>query len=139
MPFCEPLEALYSMKASGRVGRPNSCGEAWCGWSQCGEDNDLVAVYQQRRKRIGNNHAWRIGDPKPRNFRMRHTWPSNDYHANRQLWRERFASAVLGWQNLTAFEKAYYNTIAKKKGRFGYHYFIEDYLDYWYPIMFPPP
>jgi hypothetical protein len=128
MPFCKSFEALYSMKVRGRVGRPNSCGESWCGWSQCGEENLLSAVYQQRRKRIGNNHNWRIGDPKPRNFRMRHTWPPQNNTPAKIASMNNFANAVAAWQALTKEQKAYYNEIALKRRRHGYNFFISQFL-----------
>jgi len=128
MPFLEPCNALYSLKARGRVGRPMLCGWAWCGWSQCGEEIEICGVYQQRRKRAGNNANWHIGDPKPLNFFQAPTWPTNEYYAARQAWRGQFAAAVLAWQGLTAEQKAYYNANVTKKGRTGYHEFLSKYL-----------
>lgn len=128
MPFLKSCEALYSVKATGRLGRPMFCGEAWCGWSQCGEENEHVGVYQQRRKRSGNNHNWHISDPKPRNFRMKHTWPPQNDTPAKITSMQNFADAVAAWQGLTEEQKASYNELAKKLNRDGYQYFISKFL-----------
>jgi hypothetical protein len=124
MPFVTYPQQILGLKIRKRLGLPNQCGWAICGWSQCGDVNQFSGVYQQRRKRIGNNHTWRIGDPKPHNFMQKPAWPSNVYHENRQIWRNQFKVAVEAWQALTSEQKEGYNKIAIKKGRHGYNFFI---------------
>jgi len=128
MPFIEPIRALYSFKAWGRMGRPMLCGYAWCGWSQCGEDIEMAGVYQQRRHRIGNGLREPIIFGAQKNFFQAPTWPVNPRTVKQQAWRSNFADAVLAWQNLTDEQKAYYNAKNDRRGWSGYNYYLSCYL-----------
>ena len=128
MPWVEKKQAVIGFKVWKRIGRPMLCGYAWCGWSQCGEEIEWCGVYQQRRHRKGYWYTGEIQMGGPRNFFMAPTWPTNEYHENRQLWRGTFADAVQAWQSLTDEEREAYNIKAIKKSRHGYNYFLSQYL-----------
>lgn len=128
MPFITPWEGLYSMIMTKRLGRPMLCGTAWCAWSQCGEENDKVGVYQRRARRKGTIIGGEVLMQSKENFVMKHTWPVNPQTETQQAWRATFADAVLAWQALTDEERAWYRKRGTKLRRNGYAIFISTYL-----------
>ena len=128
MPFVEFPQRSSDIIIRKRLGLPNKCGWAVPGWSQCGDDNDFTGVYQQRRRRIGCWHAWRIGNPKPLNFVMKPAWPSQPASALRDAQQEKLKTALPMWQALTSAEKDVYNVIATKRSKRGYDLFMRQTL-----------
>ena len=123
-PSVEFSRQFVNLTIRKRLGLPNKCGWAVPGWSQCGDDNDFTGVYQARKKRIGNWHNWRIGDPKPLTFVMKPTWPTPVYCAANEARRAKLKTALSMWQALTNAEKNVYNDIASRISKRGYDYFM---------------
>jgi hypothetical protein len=128
MPFITAFEKIPAFKITKQLGLPNMCGWAIPGWSECGDDNNYSGVYQARRRRIGNNENWRIGDPKPLNFFMRPYWPTQPPSALRDAQQDKFKTALLMWQALTSEQKMFYNRIATRRSKRGYDLFMSQTL-----------
>jgi len=59
--------------------------------------------------------------------KMKFYRPTNPRTPAQQANREKFTSAMVGWQSLTELEKSVYNTRAKKRQMFGWGLFIREY------------
>lgn len=128
MPFVQPFEGLISMVMTKRMGRPMFAGYAWCGWSQCGEENERVGVYQRRPRRKGTVPGGEVFMQKKENFVMRHTWPINPQTVPQQAWRTTFANGVQAWHDLTEEEKAWYRKRGTRIAKTGFCVFMSSYL-----------
>lgn len=60
--------------------------------------------------------------------KMKFYVPTNPESPAQQANREKFASAMQAWGELTLEEKALYNKNAKKRNMFGWGYFIREYF-----------
>lgn len=110
------------------MGKPNFFGWIKFGWSEFGDDNYASGVYQQRRNRKWNGVDGFIMISGPRNFIMKPAWPVQPPSEARDAQQAKFKTALLAWQALTAEQKKYYNTIASRKSRRGYDYFMSKTL-----------
>jgi len=54
--------------------------------------------------------------------------PTNPQTEEQQAWRQVFADAITGWQNLTSEQKEVYNAKVKYKPYSGYNLYIREYL-----------
>lgn len=128
MPIISPFKEFYSAAVQKRYGRPNSCAEAVCGWSQCGDDDERAAVYQKRHRRAD---FWRPGYTPKKGIgfcKERYYYGHNPQTLSQQFNRNRFGDAVRAWQMLTNEEKSVYNKIAVKLSKSGYNLFIASWL-----------
>ena len=128
MPFVGYPQQILGFVIRKRLGLPNKCGWAICGWSQCGDINDFSGVYQQRRNRRWNGIGGFIISQRQRNFMQKPAWPVQPPSEARDAQQAKFKTALLAWQSLTTAEKKYYNTIASRKSRRGYDYFMSKTL-----------
>jgi len=128
MAWANNRQRTIGMVVRKKIGRPMFCGLAWCGWSQCGEENELAGIYQMRRIRAG---IWKwYNDKFGRNqiCFMRHYHKIYENTPAQQICAGKFQDAVLAWQGLTDEQKMAYNVIANKRSRKGYNFFISQYL-----------
>jgi hypothetical protein len=128
MAWKKKTEGLISIIQQGRVCRPTLCGQAICGWSECGEDFEMGGVYEMRRKRSG---IWKWGNGqfgKASVCVKAHYWPNNPKTENQVICQDKFALAVSAWQALTSEQKLVYNQRAKGRVLSGYNLFIREYL-----------
>ena len=128
MPFIGHFEKIPAFVIRKRLGRPNKCGWAICGWSQCGDINEYSGVYQQRRNRQWNGMGGFIISQRQRNFIMKPAWPTQPASAARDAQQSKFITALQAWQALTNEQKSVYNTIASRRSRRGYVYFMSKTL-----------
>jgi hypothetical protein len=128
MAWIQKTEGLISFIQQGRMGRPMLCGQAMCGWSQCGEEIEQAGVYQNRRVRQGNWSWYGKITGKTKICKMLHTWPVYPNTPSQQTSNNKFASAVAGWQSLTSEQKSVYNERAKGKVLSGYNLYISEYM-----------
>ena len=124
MPFVGVGEYVPADTIRKRLGKPNMFGWIIFGWSEFGDDNYASGVYQQRRNRRWNGINGFISEKHPRNFIMKPAWPVQPPSEARDAQQAKFKTALLAWQALTAEQKAYYNTIASRRSRRGYDYFM---------------
>ena len=128
MTWKKKTEGLISIIQQGRMGRPMLCGQAMCGWSQCGEDIEQAGVYEMRRKRQG---IWKWGNGqfgKASVCVKAHYWPNNPKTVNQVICQDKFALAITAWQALTPTEKLVYNEKVGKRVMSGYNLFIREYM-----------
>lgn len=128
MPFVEYPQRAIALTIRKRLGLPNMCGWATCGWSQCGDDNIYTGMYQQRRNRKWNGVGGFIISNHQRNFVQCPSWPVQPPSDARDLQQDKFKTALLAWQSLTSEQKKYYNTIASRRSRRGYDFFMSKTL-----------
>lgn len=128
MPFIKSFEKIPALIIRKRLGLPNMCGWSIPGWSQCGDDNNYTGVYQQRRPRHFNSVTgkWEFGRQK--NFWQMPAWPIQPASVARDAQQAKFVTALEMWQALTSEQKVAYNTIASRRGRRGYDYFMSKTL-----------
>ena len=60
--------------------------------------------------------------------RKRYYFPRDPKKEAQQANRQKFAGAVLAWQNLTSEQKSYYNEFGKRNGKRGYNVFLKRHL-----------
>jgi len=128
MPFISSWDRLPAIIIRKRLGKPNLCGWAICGWSECGDNNPWSGVYQQRRNRQWDGVGGFVISQKQRNFIQKPAWPSQPPSEARDAQQAKFKTALEMWQALTPEEKKAYNSIAIKKSRRGYDYFMSKTL-----------
>lgn len=128
MPFVGVGEYIPADTLRKRMGKPNFFGWIMFGWSEFGDDNYASGVYQQRRNRRWNGVNGFISAKNPRNFIMKPAWPVQPASALRDAQQAKFSTALSMWQALTSEQKAVYNTIATRKSRRGYDYFMSKTL-----------
>jgi hypothetical protein len=128
MPFIDTFEYVPCFTIKKRLGKPNFFGWIIFGWSEFGDDNYVSGVYQQRRHRRWNGVDGFISEKRPLNFIMKPAWPVQPPSEARDNQQEKFKFALLAWQALTTEEKKYYNTIASRRSRRGYDYFMSKTL-----------
>lgn len=124
MPFVNVGHYIPADTIRKRMGLPNGFGWIMFGWSQFGDDNYWQGVYQQRRNRRYDGFGHFVPTSGPRNFIMKPTWPVQPASSLRDAQQLKFRNAVTAWQSLTLDQKKVYNTIATKKSRQGYQYFL---------------
>lgn len=128
MPFVEVGQYIPADTLRKRMGLPNGFGWLRFGWSEFGDDNYYQGVYQQRRNRKWNGVDGFNMISGPRNFIMKPAWPTQPASALRDAQQAKFSTALGMWQALTAEQKKYYNTIASRRSRRGYDYFMSKTL-----------
>jgi len=128
MPFVEVGELIPADTIRKRLGKPNYFGWICFGWSEFGDDSYCSGVYQQRRKRKWNGVDGFIISQRQRNFIMKPAWPVQPPSALRDAQQLKFKNALLAWQALTDEEQKSYNTIASRRSRRGYDYFMSKTL-----------
>jgi len=99
-----------------------------CGWSQCGDIGELNGVYQQRRHRKWDGIGGFIIAQKQNNFFQKPAWPAQPPSEARDAQQAKFKTALEMWQALTIEQKKYYNTIANRRSKRGYDYFMSKTL-----------
>ncbi len=105
------------MQVWGKLGKPSGLGHFTLGWSELGEINMALGVYQRRRTKQGK-----------KSIHMRYTWPKNPQTQKQQDWRQIFADAMDAWKNLTDAEKEVYNNARYPEGMNGHNRFVREYL-----------
>jgi len=128
MPFVEVGHYIPADTLRKRMGKPNGFGWIIFGWSEFGDDNYYQGVYQQRRNRHWNGVDGFISDKHPRNFIMKPAWPVQPPSVARDAQQAKFKTALAMWQTLTTNEKTLYNTIASRRSKRGYDYFMSKTL-----------
>ncbi len=128
MPFVEVGQYIPADTLRKRMGLPNGFGWLRFGWSEFGDDNYYQGVYQQRRNRKWDGIDGFIMTSGPRNFIMKPAWPTQPASVARDAQQAKFSTALSMWQALTIEEKKYYNTIASRRSRRGYDYFMSKTL-----------
>lgn len=120
--------STLSLGLHGKLGHPNEYGFNDLGKSQYGEFNPQAGTY--RRGRTGYNNRGYNPERKSERIlvQMRDCTPNNPRTVLQQQGRNKFKEAIAAWQALTPLEKATWNATARKKGRYGYHAFITDFL-----------
>ncbi len=128
MPFVEVGTLVIADTVRKRLGKPNFFGWIMFGWSEFGDNNYCSGVYQQRRNRQYDytKMKWKFG--RPRNFIMKPAWPVQPPSVARDAQQAKFSTALSMWQALTAEQKKYYNSIANRRSRRGYDYFMSKTL-----------
>jgi len=128
MPFVEVGQYIPADTLRKRMGIPVGFGWLIFGWSEFGDDNFYQGCYQQRRNRKWNGKGGFIMIGPPRNFIMKPAWPVQTPSVARDAQQAKFSTALSMWQGLTAEQKKYYNTIASRRGKRGYDYFMSKTL-----------
>lgn len=128
MPFIEVCDTIPAEKITKRLGKPNLFGWIRFGWSEFGENSPYNGFYQQRRNRQWNGIDGFIISQTQRNFCMKPYWPVQPPSEARDAQQAKFITALGMWQALTAEQKKDYNTIAIRKSRRGYDYFMSKTL-----------
>lgn len=117
MPVKHSVKNLLSVESRKKIGLPNGCGRAICGWSLCGDWNDRSAIYRVRHYE-GQKHKERL-----------EFYPYIITNTTEQATRRAtFADAVLAWQNLAENQKSEFNRKAIGRHMSGYNLFIRYYL-----------
>lgn len=117
-----------ALEAHGKLGTGSGYGFARRGISKFGDQRRFTGIYQKRNTGY-NQHGYIPGKPKRTYYvRMRPYRPTNPQTPLQQANRSKFADACAAWPLLTEDEKAYYNSIGKKRGRPGRSLFISWYM-----------
>jgi len=106
-----------AIEIRGKLGRPNSLGEMWCGWSVLG-DGDILAGYYQRRPRPTGQII----------VKMKHVIVANPQTELQQAWRGVFADGVEAWQLLTTEQKLMWRQKKYPRNMTGFCRFMRQYL-----------
>ncbi len=101
-----------------RLGKPNSLGEMWLGWSELGDDDPFAGVYQKRRRRTGQIYV-----------KMKHAWPDCGHTVRQAEMRSIFADGVTAWHALTTLQKQAYNKRKYPTGQSGFTRHMTEYLN----------
>lgn len=128
MPFVDFPQKAIGIDVRGRLGLPAQCGYIVPGWSEMGDDNDFVGVYQRRPRRLGTIVGGQVFMQKKENFWMKPAWPVDPATAAQITQRDKMATAVSMWQALTTEQKKLYNDTATRKSRKGYNLFLAQTL-----------
>ena len=96
-----------------KFGRPNKFGQQVYGVSRYGEDNDFAGIYQVRHGRAGLITV-----------REKFYIPTYRRSTKQNTQRNKFTSAIMAWQALTAPEKFFYDCLAVGLNKSGYNIFI---------------
>lgn len=128
MPYVDWPQKAMGFTIRKRLGTPNMFGWIIPSWSEYGDDNEYSAVYQQRRPRQGNGLDGPIQFGSQKNFMQRPAWPIQPPSAARDAQQAKFSTAISMWQALTDEEKAVYNTIASRRSKRGFDYFMSKTL-----------
>ena len=110
-------EKVSAFQLRGQLGRCGAFGELNFGWSYFGDPYDEQGVYQIRHDRNGQ-----------KTVRLR-SYRSMDPMTPAQLAnRLKFSLAMAAWQALTPEQRLAYNQNSRKRGMFGWGYFIREYF-----------
>ena len=110
-------ENKIGIHITGKLGDPDKKAE----WDiKNGKDSDplgLYGIYQMRR-----------GKKKRINVREKFYTPRQTWSQKKQNSQDKFAAAVLAWQNLTIEQKTIYNKRGNKRALPGYNLFLREYM-----------
>lgn len=140
----------HSLEVRGKLGRPNSLGNMFCGWSIIGDDDPVAGIYQRyhgySRSYYTKNAVLSvlaladnflgaediiIAQSREKGqiiVQKRHWICKNNQHENQQIWRGVFADGVAEWKLLTPTEKQYYNKLRNPARQSGFTRFMSRYL-----------
>ncbi len=113
-----PKNLQKGLSITKRLGKPNSLGEMWCGWSELGDDDPYAGVYQTRPRKRGQIVV-----------KMRHAWPDCGHTVRQEEMRSIFADGVSAWHGLTPLEKQSYNQRKYPLGMSGFARHMKEYLN----------
>ena len=100
-----------------KLGAPSTYGTRGYGAHQYGAGAKFFGIYQIRTR-----------DGKQVQVKRKYYVPTNPQTIPQQANRQKYANALIGWQNLTNDQKEVYNKKAKYKSLSGNNLYISEYL-----------
>lgn len=122
------IEKLLSFVPRKRFGVFREFGTAQCGFSHYGEED--IYLIRPPEDPILLSGIYRTDNVSgyTRYYREPYYITKNPRTDLQQTNRQKYADAVLAWQNLTSEQKGVYNLRAKYKKLSGYNLFLKEYL-----------
>jgi hypothetical protein len=110
-------ERAYSLGVRGKIGKPDTVGDFWLGYSDLGYQNKFSGIYQSRPRKTGRIHV-----------KMKYCIPPQPRTTKQQGGRIKFALAVDSWNNLPFENQVVWNKKRYPYHMSGYNRFISNYL-----------
>lgn len=111
------LDKAYSLQIRGIIGRPNTLGNFWPGWSVLGDSDTLAGIYRKRPTKKGETF-----------IKMKHYLPDNPRSDVQQAWRNYFAQIMSIWHAVDESERVRLRQMKYPRGMGGFNRYIRAYM-----------